>query len=171
MVVGLHGAAVLSEDQKSLREILLYGIKGMAAYAHHAYRVGQSDAEVTGFLYKGMASLANIHLTVEELLPLVLECGKANLKCLEILDRGHTTHFGDPEPTAVKIGHRKGAAIIVSGHELFDLETLLEQTKRQRSQYLYPWGDASGLGLSAFKEICSFGGAFWDCLAKSASGI
>ncbi|MBF0571773.1 MAG: hydroxylamine reductase [Candidatus Omnitrophica bacterium] len=129
IVVGLHGAAVLSEDQKSLREILLYGIKGMAAYAHHAYRVGQNDPEVTGFLYKAMASLADIDLTVEELLPLVLECGKANLRCLEILDRGHTARFGHPEPTAVKIGHRKGTAIIVSGHELFDLETLLEQTK------------------------------------------
>ena len=127
----LHGAAVLNEDQKSLREILLYGIKGMSAYAHHAYRVGQSDNEVTDFLYKGMALLANIQLSVEELLPLVLECGKANLKCLEILDRGHTSNFGDPEPTIVKIGYRKGAAIIVSGHELFDLDTLLEQTKEK----------------------------------------
>jgi len=160
LAVGLHGAAVLNEDQKSLREILLYGIKGMAAYAYHAYRVGQTDPEVTDFLYKGMASLANIQLTVEELLPLVLECGKANLKCLEILDRGHTAHFGDPEPTVVKIGFLKGAAIIVSGHELFDLETLLEQTK-DKEVNIYTHGEMlPELDYTRFKKYAHLKGHF-----------
>ncbi|MBF0491043.1 MAG: hydroxylamine reductase, partial [Candidatus Omnitrophica bacterium] len=159
-LVGIHGSREFNEDQKSLREILLYGIKGMAAYAHHAYRVGQNDAEVTDFLYKGMASLANPKLSVDELLPLVLECGKANLKCLEILDRGHTTHFGDPEPTSVKIGHLKGAAIIVSGHELFDLETLLEQSK-DKGVNVYTHGEMlPALAYPRFKKYAHLVGHF-----------
>ncbi|MBZ0165957.1 MAG: hydroxylamine reductase, partial [Candidatus Omnitrophica bacterium] len=119
----------LDNDLRSLRELLLYGLKGMAAYAHHAYRLGETDAKVTKFLYKGMAALADLSLDMGALLGLVMECGEANLTCLEILDHGHTARFGHPEPTLVKLGYLKGPAIVVSGHDLHDLEQLLVQTE------------------------------------------
>ncbi len=128
-LVGIREDQNLNEDLQSLRDILLYGLKGMAAYAHHAFRLGQQDEKVTGFLYKALYSLSNTSLEMDELLGLVMECGEANLQCLEILDRGHTTQFGHPEPTQVKLGYQQGPAIIVSGHELHDLAELLEQTK------------------------------------------
>ena len=127
--IGLRSNQNLNEDIQSLRDILLYGLKGMAAYAHHAFRLGQQDEKVTNFLYKALYSLADTSLEMDELLGLVMECGEANLKCLEILDGGHTTSFGHPEPTQVKLGYQQGPAIIVSGHELHDLAELLEQTK------------------------------------------
>ena len=173
-LTGLRVNLGISEDQQSLREILLYGIKGMAAYAHHAYRVGQQDAEVINFIYKGMASLANTKLSVEELLPLVLECGKANLKCLEILDRGHTTRFGHPEPTAVNIGYRRGPAIIVSGHELFDLETLLKQTEGKGIN-IYTHGEMLPAlaypHLKKYKHLVGHFGTAWQNQQEEFSGL
>ncbi len=118
-----------NEDIQSLKEILLYGLKGMAAYAAHAARLGETDEEVTAFLYKGLAALPDASLDADALFELVLQCGKANLTCLEILDRGHHTRFGVPTPTSVTIGVKKGPAIIVSGHDLEDLADLLEQTQ------------------------------------------
>lgn len=127
--VGLKSDPDLNEDILSLREILLYGIKGMASYAEHAFRLGETSASVTDFLYKGLAALADTSLNADALLSLVLQCGKANLTCMEILDKAHTDHYGHPEPTKVAIGHQAGPAIIVSGHDLLDLENLLKQTE------------------------------------------
>ena len=127
--LGLLCDGDLDKDRRSLRELLLYGLKGMAAYAHHAYRLGEQDPAVSDFLYKGMAALADLSLDMETLLGLVMECGAANLVCLEMLDRGHTARFGHPEPTQVKLGYLKGPAIVVSGHDLHDLEQLLVQTE------------------------------------------
>lgn len=127
--LGVHANSTLDADTHSLRDLLLYGLKGMAAYAHHAFRLGQQEKSVTNFIYKALASLADNTLNHDDLLGLVMECGATNLTCLEMLDRGHTTRFGQPEPTQVPLGVQQGKAIVVSGHDLHDLAQLLEQTK------------------------------------------
>ena len=114
-------------DIVSLRSTLLFGLKGMAAYAHHAMNLGQEDEEVFGWFAKGLSALAEEH-TVEEWLGLILEFGRVNFKCMELLDRANTGAFGDPEPTRVNVDVKKGPFIVVSGHDLEDLHQLLEQT-------------------------------------------
>lgn len=126
---GILGGLGLDEDIRSLREILLYGLKGMAAYADHAAVLGTRNAEVDDFFFKGLAALSDDSLTAENLLGLIMELGKVNLKCLEMLDHAHTAHFGNPEPVKVSLGQRKGPAILISGHDLLDLEQLLQQTE------------------------------------------
>ncbi len=158
--VGIRANNDLSEDIHSLRDILLYGLKGMSAYAHHAYRLGQQDEKVTGFVYKALYSLTDESLGMDDLLALVMECGEANLKCLEILDRGHTTQFGNPEPTQVKLGYQKGKAIVVSGHEMQDLSLLLEQTK-DKGIKVYTHGEMlPGLAYPEFKKYPHFAGHY-----------
>ena len=129
MGVGIFSDASLNEDIRSLRELLIYGMKGMAAYADHANVLGREDEEVTAWFHKGLEAVTNDYLTVEQLVGLNMEFGKVNLKCMELLDKAHTDHFGNPLPTPVFIGVKKGPAIVVSGHDLFDLEQLLQQTE------------------------------------------
>lgn len=158
--VGVLGDPRMDEDIRSLRELLLYGLKGMAAYAHHAWRLGQKDDKVTSFVYLALYSLARQDLDMNQLLALVMGCGEANLTCLEILDRGHTTLFGHPEPTKVKLGHLKGPAIIVSGHELFDLKMLLEQSAGKGVK-VYTHGEMlPGLSYPALKKYAHFAGHY-----------
>lgn len=127
--VSLMADPDLNEDIRSLREILLYGLKGMAAYADHAAILGKTNEQVTDFFYKGTAALVNDDLQVNDLVALVLEFGQANLICMQILDEAHTETFGHPVPSTVFWGKKKGPAIIVSGHDLPDIKELLEQTK------------------------------------------
>jgi hydroxylamine reductase len=127
--VGLLAEAGISQDLLSLKELFLYGLKGMAAYADHAAILGRDDAEVTSFFYKGLCALGDTSLGVDDFLALNMELGKANLKCMETLDTAHTSTYGHPEPTAVSLTIKKGPAIIVSGHDLHDLKALLEQTE------------------------------------------
>ena len=115
-------------DIVSLRSTLLFGMKGMAAYAHHAMRLGYFDDEVTGWFYKGLREINRDH-SVEEWLGLIMEFGKVNFKCMELLDRANTETFGNPVPTRVNVDIKKGPFIVVSGHDLEDLHQLLEQTK------------------------------------------
>ena len=117
------------EDIRSLRQLLLHGIKGTAAYAFHALELGKLDEEVIEFMYKGLAALADYEITMEKLLELSLECGKVNFTCMENLDSAHTSTYGHPVPTKVNLGAKKGPAILVSGHDLKDLELLLKQTE------------------------------------------
>ncbi|MCX7705429.1 MAG: hydroxylamine reductase, partial [bacterium] len=117
------------EDVRSLKEILLYGMKGMAAYADHAWILGTRSEKVTSFFYKGLSSIAETSISSEALINLILECGSTNLECMEMLDRAHTTRFGNPVPTKVFLGAKKGYAIVVSGHDLLDLHILLKQTE------------------------------------------
>ncbi|MEI8176543.1 MAG: hydroxylamine reductase [Candidatus Omnitrophota bacterium] len=119
----------VDKDIASLREILLYGLKGMAAYADHALILEAEDEEVNSFLYKGLSALVDDSLTADHLVALIMEFGKTNLKCMEILDGAHTKRLGHPVPTKVTVGVKKGPAIIVSGHDLHDLEELLRQTE------------------------------------------
>ena len=114
-------------DIVSLRSTLLFGMKGMAAYAHHAFTLGYHDDAVSAWFYKGLSTLAQEH-TVEEWLSLILEFGQVNFQCMALLDRANTGTFGDPVPTRVNTDIKKGPFIVVSGHDLEDLHQLLEQT-------------------------------------------
>jgi hydroxylamine reductase len=118
-----------NEDIKSLKEALIYGVKGVAAYTEHARILGQEDDEVYAFIQKGLASTLRQDLSLDDWLNMVLECGRINLRAMELLDAGHTGRYGHPEPTQVPLGHKQGKAILISGHDLRDLELLLEQTK------------------------------------------
>ena len=115
-------------DIVSLRSTLLFGMKGMAAYAHHSMNLGYEDDEVTAWFYKGLTAINTEH-TIEEWLALIMEFGQVNLKCMEMLDRANTESFGMPVPTRVNTDIKKGPFIVVSGHDLRDLSLLLEQTK------------------------------------------
>ena len=114
-------------DVRSLRSTLLFGLRGMAAYAHHARVLGMRDPEVDRWFIKGMASLGKPH-TVDEWLGLILEFGGINLKCMQILDTANTGAYGNPVPVQVPLKVEKGPFIVVTGHDLHDLQMLLEQT-------------------------------------------
>ena len=116
-------------DVRSAMQLLLYGLKGAAAYTDHAAILGQSDAELYAFLYKGLAAgFDGEERSLQAWLDLVLECGKANLRAMELLEKANTGAYGDPAPTEVSLGQRKGKCILVSGHDLKDLHDLLVAT-------------------------------------------
>jgi len=116
-----------NEDIVSLRSTLLLGMRGMAAYAWHAAALGKEDPEVTGWFYKGLRAVGEEH-SAEDWLALLMEFGKINLKCMEILDAANTSAYGHPVPTAVPTLVEKGPFIVITGHDLHDLKQLLEQT-------------------------------------------
>ncbi len=116
------------EDIRSLKSLILFGLRGMAAYAYHALTLGYSDDEVNAFFYEGMFALGE-DWDMEQLLPLVMKVGEINLKCMALLDRANTETYGDPEPTTVSLKVEKGPFIVISGHDLRDLQLLLEQTR------------------------------------------
>ena len=116
-------------DMQSLQEILLYGVKGMAAYANHARRLGKTDESVSAFIEEALfATVTNVNFDLESLFELVLECGRQNIRVMQLLDEGHSEKFGTPEPTVVTEGTKAGPGILVTGHDLLDLADLLEQT-------------------------------------------
>ena len=117
-----------SNDEVSLRSTLLFGLKGMAAYAHHAMNLGYEDESVTKWFYKGLCEINKKH-SAEEWIELIMEFGKVNFKCMELLDRANTETFGSPSPVKVQTDIKKGPFIVISGHDLKDLSQLLEQTK------------------------------------------
>jgi hydroxylamine reductase len=121
----------LDEDEniRSLKQTLLYGLKGIAAYADHAWILGQKDDAVAGFTYEALVALLAKGLTVDDCVAAAMKAGEINLRTMELLDAGNTGTYGHPQPTQVPLGHRKNKAILVSGHDLKDLELLLEQTK------------------------------------------
>ena len=115
-------------DMQSLQETLLYGVKGMAAYANHARRLGETDDDVSAFIEEALfATMTNVAFDMESLLEMVLECGRQNLRVMEMLDEGHSKRFGTPAPTTVYEGTKAGPGILVTGHDLLDLADLLEQ--------------------------------------------
>jgi hydroxylamine reductase len=117
-------------DMQSLQEILLYGLKGMASYAHHARRLGQVDENVNAFVEEALfATVTNVNFDIPTLFELVLECGMQNLRVMELLDRGHREHFGQPSPATVYEGTRAGPGILITGHDMVDLLDLLKQTE------------------------------------------
>ncbi|MBP2650117.1 MAG: hcp [Firmicutes bacterium] len=114
---------------RSLQQTLIYGFKGMAAYAHHALVLGKKDEQVGNFFFKGLAATLDESLGVPELLGLCMELGRTNLKCMEMLDAANTGEYGNPEPTEILISKKAGPFIVVSGHDMKDLKQLLEQTE------------------------------------------
>ena len=116
------------EDIRSLKSLILFGLRGMAAYAFHARMLGYTDEKVNDFFCQGLSAVGD-DLDMNGLLPLVMETGKVNLRCMELLDRANTETYGTPVPTAVPLTIEKGPFIVISGHDLHDLYRLLEQTK------------------------------------------
>jgi hydroxylamine reductase len=118
----------LPEDIRSLKSLVLFGLRGMAAYACHALVLGIADEEVAAFFYKALEAVGDPAPGMEELVALAMETGKVNLKVMEMLDRGNTSAFGAPKPVTVPLSIEQGPFIVISGHDLRDLEMLLEQT-------------------------------------------
>ena len=116
------------EDIRSLKSLILFGIRGMAAYVYHAAVLGYRDEEVNRFFYRALFTLGE-DTDAEHLIPIALQVGEVNLKAMALLDRANTETFGHPEPTAVSLTVEKGPFIVVSGHDLYDLKCLLEQTQ------------------------------------------
>ena len=117
------------EDIRSLKSLILFGIRGMAAYAYHASVLGYTDETISKFFYKALFAVGMKDWGMDELLPIVLEVGEVNLRCMELLDQANTTTYGTPVPTTVPLTIEKGPFIIITGHDLKDLQLLLEQTK------------------------------------------
>ena len=118
----------LHEDIRSLRELMIYGIKGMAAYAEHAANLGFQEKSIFAFMQKGLAATLDNNITADELIQLVLETGKYGVEVMALLDKANTTRYGNPEITRVNLGVRSNPGILISGHDLRDMEELLEQT-------------------------------------------
>jgi hydroxylamine reductase len=116
-------------DILSLKQILLYGLKGVAAYTDHARIVGQEDDAIYAFIHEALATILRHDLTVEQWVGMVLKCGEVNLRAMELLDAGNTGTYGHPVPTTVPLGAKKGKAILVSGHDLKDLAEILKQSE------------------------------------------
>ncbi|MFP4452346.1 MAG: hydroxylamine reductase, partial [Desulfobacterales bacterium] len=131
---------VLDQDILSLRETLTYGIKGIAAYADHAAILGRTDDKIFDFIHEGLAATLDDKLGVDDLLGLVLKCGEINLATMELLDAANTGVYGNPVPTEVPLGAKKGKALLVSGHDLKDLEQILKQTEG-KGIYVYTHGE------------------------------
>ncbi len=165
LAVGILSSPKREEDNQSLRELLRYNLKGMAAYADHASILGRENETVNSFFYKGLAALRDESITTAALIDLNMEFGKVNLACLETLDKAHVGRFGSPEPTRVFRGVRKGPAIIVSGHDLLDLEQLLQQTEGKGIN-VYTHGEmlpAHGYpGLKKYKHLAGHFGTAWQ---------
>lgn len=126
------GIGVLStenEDVRSLRELITYGLKGMAAYTHHALNAGKENVDIYTFIYKALSSILDDTLSADALVALTLETGQYGVAAMALLDEANTSKYGNPEITSVNIGVRKNPAILISGHDLTDLEQLMEQTK------------------------------------------
>jgi hydroxylamine reductase len=129
--VGIKSDPDVNPDILSLKELLVYGLKGLAAYADHARILGQTDDAIYTFIYEALAATLNKDAAVDELVGLALKCGEVNLKAMELLDTGNTGTYGHPVPTSVPLGAKQGKAILVSGHDLKDLEDILKQSDGQ----------------------------------------
>ncbi|HHU86392.1 MAG: hydroxylamine reductase [Pelotomaculaceae bacterium] len=160
-------------DTVSLRSTLLFGLRGMAAYAWHAYVLGKTEDEVTSWFYKGMRAIGEEH-SIEEWLDLLMEFGQINLKCMALLDEANTSAFGHPVPVKVSNTIAKGPFIVVTGHDYDDLEQLLEQT-RGKGINIYTHGEmlpAHGYpGLKKHEHLKGNFGTAWQNQQKEFDGI
>ncbi len=152
------------EDIVSLQEILMYGLKGMVAYAYHARVQGVEDADIDAYVLETLDYLTHDDHTIDDLVAQCMKCGEMNLKVMEMLDRGNTTSYGHPEPTSIRVEPVKGKAIAVSGHELKSLYEVLEQTEGKGIN-VYTHGELlPALAYPAFKKfnhlVGNYGGAW-----------
>ena len=165
--------ATENEDVRSLREMVTYGVKGMAAYAHHALMIGKEDPSIYAFIYKALAATLDDQKTADELVALTLETGKFGVQAMALLDEANTTRFGKPEITQVDIGVRNNPAILISGHDLTDLEQLLIQTKDTGVDVYTHSEMLPAHYYPAFKKYPHFAGnygnAWWKQITEFAS--
>jgi hydroxylamine reductase len=157
--------ATEDEDVRSLRELLIFGIKGIAAYAHHAMMLGNTNKKVNSFIEEGLVATTDDSLNGERLISLVLKCGEKGFDVMADLDRANTTAFGNPEPTQVNIGTRDKPGILISGHDLKDLKQLLDQTEGTGID-IYTHGEM--LPANSYPEfkkyehlVGNYGGSWW----------
>ena len=167
--VGLKSYPAANADILSLKHILLFGIRGIAAYMDHARILGREDDTIYAFIHEGLAELTNERTSLDEALNLVLKCGEVNLRTMELLDDAHTGTYGHPVPIKVPLGAKKGKAILVSGHDLKDLEELLKQTSG-KGIYIYTHGEmlpAHGYPvLKKYEHFYGHYGTAWQNQAK-----
>jgi len=152
-------------DVRSLRELITYGLKGLAAYAEHAVNIGKENGEIYDFVYEALAATLDDSLSADDLTALTLKTGEYGVKAMALLDEANTSKYGNPEITEVNIGVRKNPAILISGHDLVDLEMLLEQTKGTGVD-VYTHGEMlPGHYYPAFKKydnfVGNYGGSWW----------
>ncbi len=126
---GINSGPAIDPDLHSLQWLLTYGLKGVAAYSYHAALLGKKDAKVFDFVNLGLAAPLDKSLGSNEFVGLVFKCGEINVRAMELLDAGNTETYGHPEPTKVPLYHKKGKAVLVSGHDLIDLEAILKQSE------------------------------------------
>jgi hydroxylamine reductase len=161
--------AKLGADVTGLQELILYGVKGVAAYADHAAILGKEDEIVYSFIHEALDFLTRTDPTVDELLGMALKVGEVNLKTMELLDAANTGTYGHPEPTKVRVTPRKGKAILVSGHDLKDLEELLKQTAGKGIN-VYTHGEMLAAnaypGLKKYPHLAGNYGGAWQDQAK-----
>jgi len=164
--VGIKSYPGDNPDILSLKHTVLYGIKGVSAYADHAKILGQEDDSVYAYVHEGLAAIQGDDLGVDDWVKIALRCGEAAYKAMELLDAGNTNTYGHPAPTKVPLGYKKGKAILVSGHDLKDLEELLKQTKG-KGIYIYTHGEMLAThGYPKLKEYPHFYGQFGTAWQK-----
>jgi hydroxylamine reductase len=138
--VGLKSDPTINPDILSLQHTVLFGLKGISAYADHAHILGQKDDAIHAFVHEALAAGLRKDLELNDWLGLVLKCGEMNLRTMELLDTANTGTYGHPVPTKVPLGHKKGKAILISGHDLKDLDELLKQTE-DKGIFIYTHGE------------------------------
>ena len=152
-------------DVHGLKWLLVFGMKGLAAYTDHAALLGQEDEAVYAFIHEGLAATLDPKKTVPEMYDLVMKCGAINLRAMELLDAGNTGHYGHPVPTKVPLGHMKGKALLVSGHDLMDLEKILRQSEG-KGVYVYTHGEMLPThgypGLKKYRHFYGHYGTAWQ---------
>ena len=161
------------EDIRSLKSLILFGIRGIAAYAYHAQVLGYEDKEVNAFFYEALR-VVGADMGMEELLPVVLKVGEINLACMALLDEANTKTYGNPVPTEVPLTVEKGPFIVITGHDLYDLKQLLEQTKNKGIN-IYTHGEMlPAHGYPELKKYSHLKGNFgtaWQNQQKEFAGI
>ena len=161
------------EDIRSLKSLVLFGIRGVAAYAYHALVLGYTDEELNRFIARALFAVGE-DWTMEQLLPVVMDVGRYNLGCMELLDRANTETFGTPAPTTVPLKVEKGPFIVITGHDLYDLKLLLEQTEG-RGINVYTHGEMLPAhaypGLKKYKHLKGNFGTAWQNQQREFAGI
>jgi hydroxylamine reductase len=169
--VGVKSDPTVNPDILSLRELIVYGIKGLAAYADHARILGQEDEKIYAYIYEAMAATLDNSLGVDDYVGLALKCGEVNLRAMELLDAGNTGTYGHPVPTSVPLGAKKGKAILVSGHDLKDLEIILKQTEGKGIN-VYTHGEMLPChGYPELKKYSHFYGHYGTAWQNQAKGV
>lgn len=158
--------ATENEDIRSLRELLIYGLKGISAYAEHAAVLEETNEEIFAFIQKALAATLDDSLTIDQLTALVLECGKYGVEVMALLDKANTSHYGNPEITKVNIGVKNNPGILISGHDLKDMEELLKQTENSGIDVYTHSEMLPANYYPAFKKyshfVGNYGSAWWN---------